>query len=469
MLRGRGGGGGGGASAEADGGEDHAHFDRDVFIKSTGIETDDLREFLALGDILDVDAVPEEEPEPRNKYAKWKATSLLCGPADLDLEDIGATLVPLGYRDTTKTTASTTLTAEEQQRQFFELQQQQKAQRQRQEKEARKGRISSYSESNVDRDEEEEEEEETVDDRYSVSSPNLTPGGQHFIDSLMTGAKKTQSPKSPKNSSTCGGGGGGTDVSDSDDPSTSARRFESGSYNTKSGRVTVKSPQSRPPQQQHQHPTAIVAPLNSAGHGQTAVDQQQTTPKQKLRQTGQGDVNKAFVDSDYDDDSDSVFNDDDDAPPSLQKLDINDGNRPGGNIGGRSNNNNRVSGRSSRNADPSILDSAMPTMSPKSELQHQQQQQQQRLYQSRAAVTLSKNARQKRRQDSATGVVEDDWRKEEEEEERRKDAEFLMQIRHDLTTEFIGEDGITRRDAETQTLSTGRILVTEMFMDAEGM
>ena len=55
----------GGAASASEGGEDHASFNRDVFVQSTGIETDDLREFLALGDILDVDATPEEEPEPR--------------------------------------------------------------------------------------------------------------------------------------------------------------------------------------------------------------------------------------------------------------------------------------------------------------------------------------------------------------------------------------------------------------------
>merc|ERR1719383_352435 len=185
LLRGR---AAGAAATDAATGEDHAYFDRDVFIKSTGIETDDLREFLALGDILDVDAVPEEDPEPRNKYAKWKATSLLCGPADLDLEDIGATLVPMGYRDTSKTAAATaaTVTPEEaaaqQQQQFLELQKQQKAQLQQQQKQQQQqqGRVSSYSESVVQAAEgdrvDEEEDDGGVDDRFSVSSPNLTRG-----------------------------------------------------------------------------------------------------------------------------------------------------------------------------------------------------------------------------------------------------------------------------------------------------
>merc|ERR1719383_956052 len=346
LLRGR---AAGAAATDAATGEDHAYFDRDVFVKSTGIETDDLREFLALGDILDVDAVPEEDPEPRNKYAKWKATSLLCGPADLDLEDIGATLVPMGYRDTSKTAAATaaTVTPEEaaaqQQQQFLELQKQQKAQLQQQQKQQQQqqGRVSSYSESVVQAAEgdrvEEEEDDGGVDDRFSVSSPNLTRGGQHFIDSLTPGAKKTQSPKSPKSSSSVRGGD-----DDDDDPSTSGQEgltdkssssgnVESGSYNTKSGRMHVKSPlvpqkqtqQQQSQQQQPQHPTAIVAPIMTAS-GTEVADADQTAPKMQQQHhhhvRGQGGVNPAYVDSD----GDEVFVSDDTAS-SMQRLDINDG------------------------------------------------------------------------------------------------------------------------------------------------
>ena len=215
---------------------------------------------------------------------------------------------------------------------------------------------------------------------------------------------------------------------------------ESGSYNMKSGAVLVKSPTARqnPHQSQQQHPTAIVAPLPSSVEAKN-----DTTPKG---------VNPAF-------ESDEVFISDD-AASSLQGLNIGDVGRS------RGSGNHKNDGSAS-------LQSAMPTMSPKSELQQQQSQR----YQSRAAVTLSSKTSRHHRipgGGGGGGVEEEDeerFKEEHEkfEEERRKDLEFLMQIRHDLTTEFVGADGITKRDAETQTMSTGRILVTEMYMDDGGM
>merc|ERR1719431_603446 len=204
----------------------------------------------------------------------------------------------------------------------------------------------------------------------------------------------------------------------------------------------MKSPSAQKPSgQSAAHPMAIVAPIVNENDCKRAKLDGKTTPKTATHQQRC-----------HDDEAES-----DDASSAIRRLAINDKTSI-----------NNSSNNSSRNA--SWIDSAMPTMSPRSELQHQQQN---RLYQSRAAVTLSsKNSKQRM---GRPGHYEEDEDEEEreleemrkEEEERKKDREFLFQIRRDLMTEFIGEDGKTRKDAETQTLSTGRILVTEMFMNDE--
>ena len=397
----------------------------------------------------------------RNKYAKWKATSLLCGPADLDLEDIGATLLPMGYVDTS--TTKTPVADDVALQQFLELQQQQKAEQRKlqqyqKQQQQQKGRISSFSESAQPGVEapwnDNGEEEDAMDDRFAVSSPNLTQGGQHFIDSLTSGAKKTQSPKSPKSVSSARDETAANDGERSSSSplaaleeidKVSSGEFESGSYNTKSGRVSLKSPPTT--RKGQMHPTAIVAPIvNESESGrQQARSDGKTTPQHQQRRRP-------------DDVAES-----DDASSSMQRLAINDDSRTS-NSGSR---NNNPSSNSSRNA--SWIDSAMPNMASRTE---QQQRQQQHLFQSRAAVTLrSKNSKQTKHHPSQYGEDEEDEEEEREleemrkEEERKKDWEFLVQIRRDLTTEFVGEDGKTRKDAETQTLSTGRILVTEMFMN----